>query len=636
MAVKAHQFVGVDGEGMGRRPHVYTYLAAVCETGRFTRSIEHPTTAQALKFLLDIPKKFTVVGFAFQYDLTKILADLPDELLYQLMRPETREYWSYRSMRRAHRPVVWRGFTLDFQAGRFSVKKGSRTTVVWDVFKFFATKFTSALEAWNIQTDLEHMKRMKDTRHSFETADPEEIQAYCREECKCLAQLAQSLYQAHVAAGLRLKGFYGAGSTGAAMLEVLDVLDQRDDGPDAMRESLARGFFGGRFENSITGVITKPVWSYDISSAYPYQCTRLPCLRCGRWKYTRSETTALRSRAALIHTIVDIDERYPWGPFPFRTSKGEICYPHACETHVWRDEYVAGKKLCGDGVTFVGAWYLSGQCKCGRPHPFEGIAHYYRERVRIGKEGKGLAIKLGVNSCYGKLAQSIGTPKYQSWVWAGMITSGTRGMLLDAIRACKDPASMLMVATDGIYCLERLELPKPWDTGTYDLAKPLGGWEEKGYPGGIVAARPGVYFPRNPTDDQLNELRARGIGKGVMAKYWGAVTDALLERRDGVDFPSVQRFVGVVSGVYQTPRGEYLRSDDYGEWVERPIKLSFGARPKRDDGPWKGKYRVLLTRSFAGEESAPYDPALESPEARDAELMTRELLEQPDGDFSYA
>jgi hypothetical protein len=30
-------------------------------------------------------------------------------------------------------------------------------------------------------------------------------------------------------------------------------------------------FFGGRFENSVIGPIQKEIFSYDISSAYPYQ-----------------------------------------------------------------------------------------------------------------------------------------------------------------------------------------------------------------------------------------------------------------------------------------------------------------------------------------------------------------------------
>jgi hypothetical protein len=640
---KQHTFLGIDGEGSGRRPHVYTYLAYSDESGGFSRDIHKPNTRQALEFLLTIPSGYTVVAFAFGYDLTKILADLPNDKLFQLFRPETREYWSWQAMRRVTKPVRWAGFELNFMAGKFTVKKHRKQTVVWDVFKFFATRFTNALEAWQVETDLEHMKAMKESRSAFDSMSQDEINAYCREECRTLAILAKRLYNAHCEAGLQLKGFYGAGSTGAALLNKLDVKDYRNDGPEEMREELARGFFGGRFENSITGTFKKSVWSYDISSAYPYQCTRLPCLVCGEWRKTTKERIATSARAALIRCEIDTLDTIAWGPFPFRTKKGEITYPHAGTCVVWRDEYLAGKRLYPTDVTFHSAWYLSGECTCGRPYPMADLATVYRERVKLGKEGKGMVLKLGANSVYGKLAQSIGSPQFQSWVWAGMITSGCRAMILDAIGVCKDRHSMLMVATDGIYSAEPLALPKPWDTGTYDLYNhkgknvPLGGWEEKRYDKGVVCLRPGVYFPVNPTEKELADIRARGLGKSVMAKNWRKAVDALESGKDSVQFPSVQRFVGAVSSVYQTPTGDYRRSDDYGEWIEREIKLSFNPLPKRHEGPvTRDGYKRLVTRNFAGQLTEPYDAALETSEARDLELQTQEILEQPDGDYCYA
>jgi hypothetical protein len=633
---KEHTFLGIDGEGSGRRPHVYTYLAYSDESGGFSRDIHKPNTRQALDFLLTIPDGYTVVAFAFGYDLTKILADLPDSHLFHLFRPETREYWSWKAMRRVNKPVRWAGFELDFMAGKFSVKKGRKKVVVWDVFKFFATRFTNALEAWQVETDLEHMKAMKESRSAFDSMSQKEINAYCREECRTLAILASRLYKAHCEAGLQLKGFYGAGSTGAALLNKLDVKDYRNDGPEKMRDELARGFFGGRFENSVVGTFKRPVWSYDISSAYPYQCTRLPCLVCGEWRHTTKERVAINARAALVRCEIDTLDKIAWGPFPFRTKKGEITYPHAGECVVWKDEYLAGKRLYPTDVTFHSAWYLSGECKCGRPYPFTDIAAVYRERVKLGKEGKGMVLKLGANSVYGKLAQSIGAPQFQSWVWAGMITSGCRAMILDAIGACKNRHSMLMVATDGIYSAEPLDLPKPWDTGTYDLKKPLGGWEEKRYEKGVVCLRPGVYFPVDPTEKELADIRARGLGKAVMAKHWRKAVDALESGKDSVQFPSVQRFIGAVSSVYQTPTGDYRRSEDYGEWIEREIKLSFNPLPKRHLGATIDGYKRLVTRNFAGQLTEPYDAALESQEARDLELQTQEILEQPDGDYCYA
>jgi hypothetical protein len=252
----------------------------------------------------------------------------------------------------------------------------------------------------------------------------------------------------------------------------------------------------------------------------------------------------------------------------------------------------------------------------------------YRERVKLGKEGKGIVLKLGSNGAYGKLAQSIGTPMFQSWAWAGMITGGCRAQILDMFSLVKDRRSLLQIATDGIQSTERITPPKPWDTGTYDLTKPLGGWEEKVYDG-MVLLRPGVYFPVDPTPEQLDDIRARGLGKRIMQEHCAKAQRALEKGEEGIQFPSVQRFVGCVSAVYKTPSGEYLRSEDYGEWVEREIKLSFSPLPKRE----LGKENHLLTRNFAGQETTPYDAALISPEAEELRRETIELLEQPDGDY---
>src|SRR5262249_46056518 len=151
-----------------------------------------------------------------------------------------------------------------------------------------------------------------------------------------------------------------------------------------------------------------------------------------------------------------------WGPFPFRDEIGSIVYPRSSGGGwLWGDEFFAGEALFPH-AEFVEAWVYDCSCTC---KPFAAIPGYYRERVKIGKEGPGIVIKLGCNSCYGKIAQSLGGEgPFTSWMWAGLITSGTRAMILRALGAHKNPANLLMVATDGICTRERLDLPKPRDT----------------------------------------------------------------------------------------------------------------------------------------------------------------------------
>lgn len=628
-SAKVHHFIGLDGEGVGRRPHEYTFLGAADAKGKVYLQVNTPSTVQAFKALVSLPRNATLVAFSFGYDLTKILADLPNEAIYLLFRPELRQRWHFGQRRIVTDPVRWKGWSLDWCAGRFTVKNqaSGRKAVIWDLFKFFACSFVSALETWQAAPPeaIARIKAMKDQRSEFESLDSKAVNDYCLEECRYLAELAARLYDAHIAAGLQLKGFYGAGSTGAALLRKLDVQGHMNDGPEEMRAALAGAFYGGRFEISRCGVVKGRAWNYDISSAYPYQCTRLPCLSCGHWTEVRTEKKALRCRAAIVKVEVAIDPNEPWGPLPFRSPKGEISYPHSCTTWVWASEYQAAKRLFPDGITFVGAWALSGDCECGRPYPLAAISEVYRERVRLGKEGQGLALKLGANSVYGKFAQSIGTPQFQSWVWAGMITAGCRAQMLDMLGLVTDRSQVLMIATDGIVSRERIDPPKPWDTGTFDLKKPLGGWEEKPYPKGVVLLRPGVYFPLEPSPEEMAGIRARGIGRRTMVEHYRDAQLAIEQGREGHQFPSVSRFVGAVSGIWLTPSGQYVRSEDYGEWVEREIKLSFSPLPKRENG--------FKLRDYGGFETTPYTPALISPEAAELAREGNELYEQRDGDY---
>jgi hypothetical protein len=57
------------------------------------------------------------------------------------------------------------------------------------------------------------------------------------------------------------------------------------------------------------------------------------------------------------------------------------------------------------GAGCVEAWIYETECDC---QPFARMPEFCRERVKIGKEGAGIVLKLGSNSVYGKLAQSVG------------------------------------------------------------------------------------------------------------------------------------------------------------------------------------------------------------------------------------
>src|SRR5437660_9483876 len=86
--------------------------------------------------------------------------------------------------------------------------------------------------------------------------------------------------------------------------------------------------------------------------------------------------------------------------------------------------------------------------------PFSFIPDVYAYRQQLIQEGSGAekALKLAINSLYGKTAQSVGystdrnrgKPPYHNMVVAGMTTSKTRAKLMEA--AMQKPDSVIMLA----------------------------------------------------------------------------------------------------------------------------------------------------------------------------------------------
>jgi hypothetical protein len=633
------RIIGIDGEGEGRKPHRYTYLSAADENKKVgcIGNDDHVSSYDCLRFLSSLPDRALIVGYSFFYDLTKILQDLPDDKLYHLFHEESRAVLV--DGRIIYRAVQWEGFRLNFMNRRFSVQRGKHRVTIWDIFAFFQGKFTTALEQWKIAEPgaLQFIVDMKDKRAGFADVPKIAIQAYCDSECTHLAKLARALIDAHKEAGFELKHYYGAGSTASALLTKLNVKEKRGSFPEEMRTPIASAFFGGRFENSHVGPIKGPIYNYDISSAYPYQTTFLPCLEHGTWGHAANPSISDVETATLAlikWSIPNAPQGFTvkpaaFGPFPVRSTKGTIAFPLAAKGGwVWKDEFLAGRRLNAQ-VRANEAWLYHCQCDC---RPFADVPKYYLERLRWGKDSKGIVLKLGPNAIYGKLAQSRGlSPPFQSWIWAGNITGGTRGQLIDAIASVGEGHSwqVLMLATDGIFSRTPLQLSKPRDTGTSHVAKPLGGWEEKSYAAGVFCVRPGIYFPLNPNESQLKEVRARGIGKKALYERWHKIVEAWEQKQEKVSLGGIERFVGAKSAIHSSKVG-YKRSENYGEWIEHGIDVSFNPAPKRAG---YGTKQRLLPWMYFDWESEPYNNAMESPEGKALQLAELIAMEQPDTDF---
>jgi hypothetical protein len=399
-----------------------------------------------------------------------------------------------------------------------------RSRIVWDVFGFFQQSFIKALRAYRCghcpgcksspqehcetapwsPADLDHIERMKLNRGTFDPDQQAEILDYCYRECEYLVFLVRDLLVNIQGLGLTLSRYDGSGAVAAAWMKqerIKEYLPHRyQDGEEWFYSGLPEwvmlsGYFGGRFEISEIGLMGE-LEGNDINSAYPHVTRNLPCLAHGHF---RQVSDYVPGKFGIYLAGSHTSGR--WAPFPFRTderkperniSKDAIYYAHGGRRWIWSNADpalseigIARERFGRDAIPVYDGYVWEPECD---HKPFAKIAGMYKERQEFVRHGIGLekVIKLIINSLYGKTAQSIGwkidrhgipqPPETQCFIWAGLITSGCRAMILDAIT--RPGADVVSIATDGILSRGSLNLPHTagekilgeWDTETIRAA----------------------------------------------------------------------------------------------------------------------------------------------------------------------
>lgn len=609
MRTKQRRWIGVDGEGVGRRPHRYVLLA--CSDGDYVQDRAGLSTVDCLEFLLSLgTRDARVCGYYLGYDWTKILADLDDRALYALWRPELRarangafERVLYKKGRRTYK--------IHWLAGAMWLADDRRRVTIWDLGKYFQGPFIGCLKAWNIRPDVQaEIAVMKARRSQFAWSEISRIRKYCLNECEALADFATELEQAHIRADLKPRGWYGPGSTASVLLKRHDIHERRGIIPPRMMDAVACAFFGGRAEISCTGPIEGPIHALDISSAYPDQISRLPCLVHGRWeRVTRERAITGKGVAhALVHGHIR-GTTGAWAPLPVRLRDNRIVFPRSgASGWWWRDEWLAAR-AGWEGLEFDHAYVLRRECDC---KPFDFVPALFKHRLVVGKEtGEGKVIKLALNSLYGKLAQTIGAAQYASRVWAGMITSGTRAQVLRMMARHESLESVLMVATDGLFTRERMEVER-------EIV--LGGWEHSEHER-ITLIRPGIYWLGE------SKVRARGLGRENLELAKAPLMAALAEGVPKVSLAPRTAFGGAKLHIrMHRTTGKLSRSPFYGEWHPAPTHVSLAPAPKRATD-WQPP-------ALEDVESAPYgtQSTRETGEFYEILETIRDLMDGSDGD----
>lgn len=651
---RKRRFIGVDGEscdacivchtaiqrgtvcpqcGGSESRHRYRVLAAANASGEswIVRAPNYLTTEQCLHFLVcTVPESGTLVGFSLGFDWTKILQQLPNSVLQELLHPKQSEDGHPMSVNWSHWDLRWLGSGLTITEKR----TGKRRTV-WDVFKYFQCSFVKALDKWQVCSpdEIASINAMKQERSAFHAADWTAgggVESYCVRECTLLAQMMERVQDATHEAGLKFWPLHGAGSLAGAMLRKHRVQEHiaplGDNLPTEQQRKLdiavRSAYFGGRFEVSRIGPVPGPLHAYDINSAYPYACLSHPSLS-GEWRRgPSSKRTVLSLDEGSRYLVVGIewhtdDVHQAWGPFPVRLDNGAVIYPGNGCGYYWLSEVLAAVRLFGaKHFAIRDTWELYPDDPTARP--FEFLRDYYRRRKEWGKDGPGIVMKLGMNAVYGKLAQTVGfQPPFQSLVWAGMTTAKARAMLMDAMQEASQLDHIISLATDSVVSTSPLSFP-----GT----EILGDWDHKVYEGGLFIVRPGIYFALSE-EERLKgweqTTRGRGISRKTLHQYTQRVLDAW-DRGDEIVQMPTERFVGLRTGLKRT-------DNVMGEWEEYTFNLSFDPRPKRlwvgDD---RSRIRVITEGFWA---SIPYRAGVDSEESQAMKELKKIIIDQPNGEL---
>ncbi len=598
----SRRFVGCDGEGVTIDGyHAYFMLTIGDQTIYPDAGNVRLTTYECLDFIAGMDPKAIYVGYFFDYDVTKILEDLPMAKLDRLVHRNLRTGTNGQVF-----PVDYMDFQVDYLPKKeFKVRRKLSTVddrTIWgpwvvinDVGSFFQTSFLKTIQSWKIGTedDWYEIEQGKAGRATFSLTDRETIAEYNSLEIQLLQQLMESFRQACIQAGYVPHKWQGPGLLAEAMFRTHGVSESRK--VPLLQENVSlvefgrSAFYGGRTETSAVGPVLCPVYQYDINSAYPYAMTVVPCLEHGRWEEwnarqhgpiedLQAPTGRKGERFALVYGAFGPaakSGRTLWYGLPIRTRQGTIVFPESGSGWYWSFEVNSARHQ-----TFKvrNGWVYTRVCDCA---PLNFVKDIYVTRQRIGKDGPGIVLKLGMNSMFGKTVQSIGSPKYANPIWGSFLTAFARTMINDFIHsspycaAGKCGQDVLMVATDSVTTIiERLDYPE---------SEELGGWSVELHPRGMFIVQPGVYFGSSGKPS-----KTRGVPRTFIETYEPIFRDAFDvmvstgDMSDGDVRVPQQLFCGIKYAVHR--RNMKL----LGQWIEFKEKGS-GRTGKAISFDWSTK-----------------------------------------------
>jgi len=542
---KRRPFIAWDGEGWSDAQGQHSYMLLQNSEGDYIAGPQLGSL-ECLSLILKVATatkgKAVHVIYGGGYDATHILRDAPLEIRKELAATGEAVWEIPKTLTgRANRyrfkyiPHKW----LEISGFDWHHRKPSHIKI-FDVMTFFQTSFIKALESRDIPVP-EIIATGKASRADFTYEDVEEIKYYCQLELECLVMLCDKLRNEFDEAGIYVTQYHGPGAVASAVFKEYKIQDHKMEPPPHIEKISQRAYFGGRFEQFKAGHYEGKVYVYDIRSAYPDKIRNLPSLRGAYWRRT-DDFHGQMGLWKCSYRDPDGDNTKPH-PLPWRGPGAQVGFP-AQNNEVW---------LWHHEARFATDVEYGYELHCPDPTlPFSYVEDMFNLRKQWKRQGFGgeRALKLAMNSGYGKMAQRIGgsekyngRPKWHQLEWAGMVTSATRAQLWDAISLA--PANIIAVETDSIASTVPLPL---------DLGEGLGQWELTEYDW-ITYIQSGIYFT---SAGSVGHSKAKTRGIDVKQLDYGEVLRFLDSDQSDPLLVNSRMFIGLTN-----PR-DYL----YGQWTD--------------------------------------------------------------------
>ena len=526
----------------------------------------------------EYPDAFHVI-FSGEYDFNQFLRDLP-------MR--------YLAVLNLLGKVKWNGYRIEHIPHKiFSVSKDGISATLFDVFGFFHTSYTVALEKFGVggAEILERIKAGKASRGSFTFAEIEQVTEYMLDELALLPDLVENIREAAYSGGFRIHSWHGPGALANFALKYNEMHKfMSRNVPGFARAAIRAAYAGGRFQAWQCGEYHGKTYTWDKNSAYVAAMAELPRLDNGAWK--RQDPSGIKgpgdiARLGLYHIVFDAsDSEYgrrartlgiPEPPYPLfhRAKNGGLTWPSRVDGWYWSPEarLVAGSKhaIFREAIVY----------EDDGTYPFRWTRDMYEIRRKL-KEPEHYnpaekAYKWTLAAMYGAMARRVGwnrktreAPRTHELAWAGFITSHCRAAISELASYAYAQNSLISVDTDGVTAtcsLPESMIPEGFGDG-------LGQWKQEEFDA-ILYWQNGIYWLWN--NGEIIEAKSRGIPRGRINVT--EALNALAEASFTAPYKPAQ--ISLVKkhyvGYKQALNGQH---DKWRKWVTTNQQVTFGGTGK--------------------------------------------------------